>query len=309
VAPFVVRRVAHSAFVLWGVITVIFVIMRVVPSDPASLLLGTSATPQEISDLRARLGLNESFITQYGHYFWGVLRLRFGTSYLNGQSAAHLVFERATASAYLAVVAAALSVLIAVPLGILAAKYAGRWPDRLITSTSTVVQAVPNFWLGIVFILIFARYLRLVPGAGNATWDSVVMPAVTLSLPFIGILVRLLRGDMVEVLSQGYVQTARAKGLSETLVLRDHAVRNSLLPVVTVAGLEIGTLLGGAVVIETVFGWPGVGRLLVDSINTRDYSVVQAAVAFIAVVFIVVNLFVDLLYGVLDPRIRLAYGK
>jgi ABC-type dipeptide/oligopeptide/nickel transport system permease component len=309
VAAFVIRRVVHSVFVLWGVITVIFVMMRVVPSDPASLLLGTSATPDEIRALQERLGLNESLAAQYGHYFSGVFQLHFGSSYINGQSATHLVFERASASAYLAVVAAVLSLVVAMPLGILAARYVGRWPDRLITSTSTVAQAVPNFWLGIVFILIFARYLRLVPGAGNATWDSVVLPAIALSMPFIGILVRLLRGDMAEVMSQGYIQTARAKGLSETLVLRDHAVRNSLVPVVTVAGLEIGTLLGGAVVTETVFGWPGVGRLLVDSINTQDYSVVQAAVAFIAVVFIVVNLCVDLLYGVLDPRIRLADGK
>jgi ABC-type dipeptide/oligopeptide/nickel transport system permease component len=296
----------HSVFVFWGVITVIFVMMRVVPSDPAPLLLGTSATPAEISALRTRLGLDQSFLAQYFHYFSGVLHLQFGTSYINGQSASHLVFERATASAYLALVAAALSLIVAVPLGILAARFASRPLDRLITSTSTVAQAIPNFWLGIVFILVFARYLRLVPGAGNTTWDSVVLPAVTLSLPFIGILVRLLRGDMVEVLSQGYIQTARAKGLSETLVLRDHAVRNSLVPVVTVAGLEIGTLLGGAVVIETVFGWPGVGRLLIDSINTQDYSVVQAAVAFVAVIFIVVNLAVDLLYALLDPRIRLA---
>jgi peptide/nickel transport system permease protein len=303
---FLIRRLVHAVFVVWGVITVIFVVMRLVPGDPATLLLGTSAGPGQIAELRHRLGLDQSPILQYAHYLGGVLRLDFGTSYLSGQSAVSLIAQRAGASAYLAIVAAALSIVAGVPLGMLAARTAGRLTDRLVSTASTVAQALPNFWLGIVLILIFSRFLQLVPSEGDQTWDSVVMPAVTLALPFVGIIVRLMRGDLIEVMNQGYIQTARAKGLSEATVLRAHAIRNSLIPVVTVAALEIGTLLGGAVVVETVFAWPGVGRLLIDSINNRDFSVVQAAVAFIAVIFVVVNLVVDVVYGLLDPRIRMA---
>jgi peptide/nickel transport system permease protein len=303
---FLLRRVVHSVFVIWGVITVIFVVMRLVPGDPATLMLGTSATPQEIAALHARLGLDRSPFVQYVHFLGGVLRLDLGHSYVNDQPAVSLIAQRAGASAYLALVAALISVVVGVPLGMVAARTAGRWADRVVSALATVAQALPNFWLGIVLILVFARFLRLVPSAGDATWDSVVMPALTLALPFIGIIVRLMRGDLIEVMSQGYIQTARAKGLTELTVLRAHAVRNSLIPVVTVAGLEIGTLLGGAVVVESVFAWPGVGRLLVDSIDNRDFAVVQAVVAFIAVIFVVVNLLVDILYGLLDPRIRMA---
>jgi peptide/nickel transport system permease protein len=309
VGAFILRRLVHSVFVVWGVITVIFIVMRVAPGDPAVLLLGPSATPDGIAALRTRLGLDDSLIVQYVHFIPGALRLDFGTSYLNGQAATSLVAGRVLASAELAGVALLISVSVGIPLGILAARRARGWQDRIISVTSTVAMALPSFWLGIVFILVFARYLKLLPSAGNATWASVIMPALTLSVPFIGILVRLMRGNLIEVLSQGYIQTARAKGLTERAVLYGHATRNSLIPVVTVAGLELGTLLGGAVVIETVFGWPGVGRLLIDSINGRDFSVVQAAVALIAVIFIVVNLLVDVIYGLLDPRIRLAATK
>lgn len=302
---FLMWRLVHAVFVVWGVITVIFIVMRLVPGDPATLLLGTSGTPAQIAALRHQLGLDQSPLVQYVHYLNGVIHLDFGTSYLSGQSAAGLVAQRAGASAHLAIVAAALSVVVGVPLGLLAARNAGKAIDRIVSTGSTVAQALPNFWLGIVFILIFSRDLKLVPSEGDQTWDSVVMPAVTLALPFIGIIVRLMRGDLIEVMHQGYVQTARAKGLSEATVLRAHAIRNALIPVVTVAGVEIGALLGGAVVVESVFAWPGVGRLLVDSINNRDFSVVQAAVAFIAVVFVVVNLLVDVAYGLLDPRIRM----
>jgi peptide/nickel transport system permease protein len=302
---FLIRRIVHSVFVIWGVITVIFVVMRLVPGDPATLLLGTSATPAEIASLRDRLGLNDNALLQYVHFVLGALRLDFGDSYISGQSAVSLIGQRAGASAYLAAVAALISVVVGVPLGMFAARKPGGWTDKIVTTTSTVAQALPNFWLGIVLILVFARYLQILPSAGNTNWNSVIMPAVTLALPFIGIMVRLMRGDLIEVMSQGYIQTARAKGLSELAVLRSHATRNSLIPVVTVAGLEIGTLLGGAVVVETVFGWPGVGRLLVDSINNRDFSVVQGVAAFVAVIFVVVNLLVDIAYGLLDPRIRM----
>lgn len=306
---FLLRRLVHAIFVVWGVITVIFVVMRLVPGNPAALLLGPSATPAQIAALRRQLGLGQSPAVQYVHYLGGVLHLDFGTSYLSGQSAVSLIRQSAGASAYLAAVAAVLSILVGVPLGMLAARTSGRWTDKVISALAGVAQAIPNFWLGIVLILVVAGDLRLVPSAGDATWDSVVMPAITLALPFIGIIVRLMRGDLIEVMSQGYIQTARAKGLSELQILRDHATRNSLIPVVTVAGLETGTLLGGAVVVETVFGWPGVGRLLVNSINNLDFSVVQATVAFIAVIFVVVNLLVDIGYGLLDPRIRMAAEK
>ncbi len=302
---YVLRRVGQAVFVVFGVVTVIFVVVRLVPGDPAALLLGPSATPEEVVQLRSQLGLDQPLIVQYVQYLWDAVRLDFGTSYVTGQPATVAVADRLGATAYLAVAGLLVSLLVSIPLGVLAAKRATRFTDHAISSVSLALQAMPNFWIGIVFILLFSRTLHLFPPAGNTELLSVVLPAVTLALPFIGILIRLLRGSLLETMGLGYVQTARAKGLSERVVFYKHAMRNSLIPVVTIAGLELGALLGGGVVVETVFAWPGMGRLLVTSIGARDFSVVQAAVAFMAVAFVIVNLLVDLLYAYLDPRIRL----
>jgi peptide/nickel transport system permease protein len=302
---YVLRRLGQAVVVVFGVVTVIFVVVRLVPGDPAALLLGPAATTDEIDALRTRLGLDQPLFVQYGRYLWDAVQLDFGTSYVTGQPATVAVAERLGATAYLAVAALLVTLLVSIPLGVVAARRAGLFADRFVSSTSLALQAMPNFWVGIVLILLLARAVHLFPPAGNTQPLSVVLPAVTLALPFIGIMVRLLRGSLLETMSQGFIQTARAKGLPERVVFYKHAMRNSLIPVVTIAGLELGALLGGGVVVEVVFAWPGIGRLLVTAIEGRDFAVVQAAVAFMAVAFVVANLLVDILYAYLDPRIRL----
>ncbi|TDE16041.1 nickel ABC transporter permease [Jiangella asiatica] len=303
---YLARRLLFSVFVLWGAVSVIFLVLRLVPGDPAMVLLGPDATASQVDELRARMGLDEPLIVQYGIYLRDVVRLDFGESFRMSVDAMDLVLSRLPNTAQLAVAALGLSILIGFPLGVVAALKANTLTDRVISVLSLVGQSTPAFWVGIVFILVFARTLDVLPSGGTGGWQHLVLPAVTLALPFLAILVRLTRSGLLEVIHEGYVQTARAKGLRERVVIFPHAARNALIPVVTVVGLQFGQLLGGTVIVETVFAWPGVGRLLVDAISHRDYGVVQAAVLFIAGVFVLVNLVVDILYGYLDPRVRLA---
>jgi ABC-type dipeptide/oligopeptide/nickel transport system permease component len=302
---YILRRAGQAVVVVFGVVTVIFIVVRLVPGDPAGMLLGPSATPDEVAGLRERLGLDQPLALQYLHYLLDAGRLDFGTSYVTGQPATAAVAQRLGATVYLAFAALLNTLVVSIPLGVVAARRAGHLADRFISSGSLALQAMPNFWIGIVLILLLARAVHLFPPAGNTQPLSVVLPAITLALPFIGIVVRLLRGSLLETMAQGFIQTARAKGLRERRVFYTHAMRNSLIPVVTIAGLELGALLGGGVVVEAVFAWPGIGRLLVTSIDARDFAVVQAAVAFMAVAFVIANLLVDILYAYLDPRIRL----
>lgn len=304
-AAFVLRRLFFSIFVIWGAITVIFIVVRLVPGDPAALLLGADSNLAAVEALREEMGLNEPLLVQYVTYIGDVLRLDFGSSTRLGGDAIDHVFSRAPATARLALTSMTIAIVVSFPLGILAARRPQRVVDRIISSTSLVGQALPTFWVGIMLILVFARYLNVMPSAGSGTWRHLVMPGITLALPFMSILIRLVRGGLMEVLHEDYVRTARSKGLKERRVLYVHAVRNMLIPVVTVVGLQFGLVLGGAVIVETVFSWPGIGRLLVDSISNRDYSLVQASVALIAAVFVFLNLVVDVLYGYLDPRIKL----
>jgi ABC-type dipeptide/oligopeptide/nickel transport system permease component len=303
---YLIRRLVFSVFILWGAVTVVFVVLRLIPSDPARLILGSDATEQEVAALQATMGLDQPLIVQYGIYLVDVLHLDFGESYRMQRSAIGLVLERLPATAELAVAALVLSVIVGMSLGILAALRVNKLSDRIVSVVSLLAQSMPSFWVGIVLILIFARALRILPSAGNATPLHLILPAITLALPFLAILTRLTRSGLLEVMNEGYIQTARSKGLPERTVVFPHAIRNALIPIVTVVGLQFGVLLGGTVIVETVFAWPGIGRLLIDSINQRDYNVVQAAVVMIALFFVLVNLVVDLLYGYLDPRVRLA---
>jgi peptide/nickel transport system permease protein len=304
-AAYAARRLAHSVFVLWGALTVIFLAIRVVPGDPALAILGPDASPADLAALRARLGLDRPLAVQYFVYLGRAVRLDFGDSVRLGEPVLRAVLGRFPLTALLAVTATLLAVALSFPLGILAAVKRHSAVDSAVSAFSLVGQSVPSFWLGIVLILVFARELRLLPSAGAESWRHLILPALTLALIFTGVLTRLVRGGMLEVLAEDYVRTARAKGLAPRLVLVRHALPNMLIPVVTVVGLQLGHLLGGAVIVETVFGWPGVGRLLVDAISYRDYPLVQGAVLFITATFIVVNLMVDLSYGYLDPRVRL----
>ena len=303
---YVVRRLFFSLFVLWGAVTIIFVVLRLVPGDPAYIMLGPDADQAQVAALRAQLGLDQSLIQQYATYLANVVHLDFGESFRLNADSMSLVLQRVPATIQLATTALLLSLLIGLPLGVIAALRAHSWVDRTISVFSLMGQSTPSFWLGIVLILVFARGLKVLPSAGSGTWSHLVLPTITLALPFLAILVRLTRSGLLEVVHEGYVQTARAKGLGEGIVVLVHALRNALIPIVTVVGLQFGALLGGTVIVETVFAWPGVGRLLIDSIGRRDYGVVQAAILQVATIFVVINLLVDLMYGFLDPRVRLA---
>jgi peptide/nickel transport system permease protein/oligopeptide transport system permease protein len=305
-SAYIVRRLLYSVFVLWGAATIVFVAIRVVPGDPALLMLGSDAAPDQVAALRARLQLNDPLPIQYGRFLAQVAVLDFGTSLRLSQPAAQAIAERLPATGQLALTAMALALLLSFPLGIVAALRRGGTVDTAVSTLSLLGQAVPNFWLGIMLILLFARELRLLPSAGSDTWQNFVLPSMTLALSLIGVLTRLVRSGMLEVLAEDYVRTARAKGLTRPVVLARHALPNMLIPVITVVGLQLGHLLGGTVIVETVFGWPGIGRLLVDAISNRDYPLVQAAIIVITGGFILINFGVDLSYGYLDPRIRLA---
>ncbi len=304
-AAYIVRRVLFSILILWGVITIVFVVLRLIPADPAQLILGSDATQDEIDALRAQMGLDQPLFVQYGAYLADLVRLDFGESYRLQRDAMELVLERLPATLELAFASLALALVVGLPAGVIAALRVNKLSDRIVSVLSLLSQSLPSFWLGIVFILIFARTFQVLPSGGTGSIAHMVLPAVTLALPFLAILTRMTRSGLLEVIHEGYIQTARAKGLRERVVIFPHAIRNALIPIVTIVGLQFGQLLGGAVIVETVFSWPGVGRMLIDAIGQRDYNVVQAAIILIATGFVVINLVVDLLYGYLDPRVRL----
>ncbi len=301
---YVIRRLLFALFVVWGAVTIIFVIVRLIPGDPAAVMLGPSATADQVAALRARLGLDQPLLIQYANYLAGALHLDFGDSIRLGIPASDAVVRRIPATVGLGLVAMLLALAVSFPLGIRAARSPGSLVDHLIRMVSLLGQTLPNFWVGLMLILLFARGLRVLPSAGATSWVHFILPAVVLALPLIGTLVRLVRGGLLDVLSEPYIQAARSKGLRSRAVMYGHAVPNMLIPVVTVAGLQLGDLLSGLVLVETVFAWPGLGRLLVDAIFNRDYPLVQACVAFVAALYVLINLGVDLLYGALDPRIR-----
>lgn len=304
-AAYLVRRVLFSLFILAGVATIVFVVLRLIPADPAQLILGSDATQAEIAALRAQMGLDQPLPAQYGVYWSRLVQLDFGESYRLQRDAMALVLERLPATLELALAALGFALVIGLPAGIIAALKVNQLPDRIASVMSLVSQSLPSFWVGIVFVLIFARMLGVLPSGGTGSLAHMVLPAITLALPFLAILTRLTRSGLLEVMHEGYIQTARSKGLSERVVIFPHAIRNALIPIVTIVGLQFGQLLGGAVIVETVFSWPGVGRMLIDAIGQRDYNLVQAAIMVIATGFVTINLIVDLLYGYLDPRVRL----
>ena len=303
---YTIRRVLLAVFLLWGVVTVVFIIVRLVPADPALLIAGMDATPEQLAELRKRMGLDQPLIVQYFAYLAGAVTGDFGNSYTQGVPVMTLVGQALPNTALLAVLACMLAVVVSFPLGLLAALRVNRPTDRIVTTASLLTQSLPGFWVGVVLMLVFSQMLKLLPSTGFSSPAALVLPVVTVALPFIAILTRMTRSGLLEVVGEGYITTARAKGLSERIVIFIHATRNALIPVITVVGLEFGTLLGGAVITETVFSFPGIGKLLVGSILTRDYALVQACVMLIAAAFVVVNLVVDLVYGYLDPRVRLA---
>jgi peptide/nickel transport system permease protein len=301
---FLVRRLLGSIVVIWGVVTLTFFLVRMLPGDPAALSLGMSADPQTVQALRHAMGLDQPLGVQYAIFLADAVHGDFGSSVYMSRSSTSLFLDKLPATIQLAITAMALSILVAFPVGIYSAVHANSIQDNLASAFTLVVQSMPNFWVGIMLILVFSQTLRLLPTFGRGTWEQMVLPSVTLALPLMALTARLVRTGMLDNLQEDYVRTARAKGLAESTVLTRHIVKNLLIPVVTVLGLQVGSLLAGAVIVETVFSWPGVGQLTVDGILRRDYPVVAASVFFISFTFVLVNLAVDMVYAYLDPRIR-----
>jgi peptide/nickel transport system permease protein len=304
-ATFLVRRLLRTVVVVWGVVTVVFIVLRL-SGDPIALMVAPETPPDEIAALRDRMGLNDPFIVQYGIFLRDALQGDFGTSLRYREDALDVVVARIPTTIKIAAAAFAIAVIIALPVGVLSALRPNSVLDNIGMVLALVGQAVPTFFLGIVLILVFAVRLRWFPTSGLESTSGLVLPAITLGAFAMASITRLTRAAMLEVLNQDYVRTARAKGLHENSVVRRHALRNALVPVVTIMGLQLGGLLGGSVVTETVFALPGMGRLIIQAIGNRDYPVVQAGVFLIAIAFVTLNLVIDLLYAVLDPRIRLA---
>jgi ABC-type dipeptide/oligopeptide/nickel transport system permease component len=300
---YVARKVFHTLLVALGVITLVFVALRM-SGDPAAAMLPGDASVDETIALRRTLGLDRPLYVQYASFLRSAVTGDFGTSFRHQQPAFELVLERLPATLELAFAALVLALVVALPLGILAAVYRGSAVDVAAMVFAVIGQATPYFWMGIMLILIVAVQLDWLPTSGRGGMERLILPAITLGTHFAASLARLTRTSMLEVLGQNFVTTARAKGLSERSVILAHVLKNAAVPVVTLIGLQFGTLLGGAVVTETIFAWPGVGRLAVQSIFVRDYPVVQAGVLVLALTFVALNLLVDLLYGWLDPRIR-----
>ena len=300
---YVFRKVFHTAFVAFGVVTLVFAALRL-SGDPAATMLPGDASVDELTALRQQLGLDQPLWLQYLQFLAGAVSGDFGTSFRHQQPALPLVLERLPATLELAGAALLLAVVVALPLGILAAIHRGRVLDVAAMAFAVVGQATPYFWMGIMLILVVSVELAWLPTSGRGGLERLILPAITLGTHFAASLARLTRTSMLEVFGQQFVTTARAKGLSEWSVVLGHTLKNAAVPVITLIGLQFGTLLGGAVVTETIFAWPGVGRLAVQSVFVRDYPVVQAGVFVLALTFVAINLLVDLLYGVIDPRIR-----
>jgi ABC-type dipeptide/oligopeptide/nickel transport system permease component len=301
---YLLRRLLQSFLVLLGVSFVVFFILYLT-GDPALILLPPDASAEDVQRFRETMGFNDPFLVQYGRFLSGAFRGDFGLSVRHGEPAFALVVERMPATFELSGAALLVALGLAVPAGIVSAVRRNTPVDYLSTVAALLGQSMPTFWLGIMLILIFSVWLNLLPSSGRGGLEHLIMPAVTLGLFTTARIMRLTRSGMLEVLGQDYIRTARAKGVSDKPVIWKHALKNAAIPIVTIVGIELGTLLGGAVITETIFAWPGVGRLSVQAIYNRDYPVVQAAVFLLASTFVLVNLVVDVLYTYLDPRIRL----
>jgi ABC-type dipeptide/oligopeptide/nickel transport system permease component len=304
VRDFLIQKLGHTAIVVFCVLTLVFVVLHMT-GDPVMMLLPPNASREEIDALSRTLGLDQPLIVQYGRFLARIARGDFGTSLQHQQPAMGLVAERLPASALLAVTALGLAVAVALPLGIVAAARRGTVLDRLAVALAALGQSAPIFWTGLMLMLVGSVILQLLPTSGYGTWRHLILPALTLASYPMAAIARLVRSGMLEVLDADYVRTARAKGLPERRVVLKHTLRNAALPIVTVVGLQFGLLLGGAIVCEMIFSWPGVGRLMIFAIYNRDFPLVEAAVFVMAMVFVAGNMLVDLCYAWLDPRVKL----
>ncbi len=301
---FIARRLLLTLPVVWIVITLVFGLIHMVPGDPVAQMLGEGASVTQVERMRHELGLDRPVLEQYRTYMMGIVRGDLGTSFRNQESVARSIVARYPATIELAIASAIFSILVAVPFGVIGAIRRGRAADRVVSFASLLGVSLPNFALGPMLILLFSIMLGLLPVSGRDGFSHLILPALTLGGGLAATTTRMVRGSMLEEIRQDYVRTARAKGLNERAVLFGHALRNGLIPVITVLGLQAGGLLAGAIITETVFSWPGLGRLTIQAINARDYPLVQGCILTIALTYILINLATDVLYSVVDPRIR-----
>jgi peptide/nickel transport system permease protein len=299
---YIVRRLLLSLLTVFLALSFMFGVLHL-GGDPVLLLVPVDASPEYVERMRAQWGLNDPLWVQYGRFVGRAIVGDFGTSMRYSAPALQLVLERLPATGLLTLAAVAFSTLLGIPLGFAAAIHRGRLVDKLANVGSVLGQSVPTFWLGLLLILVFAVNLHLLPTGGMGRPEQLILPALTLGLYSLGRIVKVTRASVLEALRADYVRTARAKGLAQSRILSRHVLKNASIPIVTITGLQIGGLLGGAIIVETIFAWPGLGRLIVQSIQFRDFPTALAAVFFTAVTVSVINLTVDLLYGVLNPRV------
>lgn len=302
---YLVRRLVGTIPVLLAVSAFVFLFVHLLPGDPARLVAGPDATPADVEAVRQAMGLDKPLIVQYLHYLYNVVHLNLGRSIKTQQTVAELIGQRFMPTLMLTIVAMAWSLVVGVAVGVLSGVERGRWQDQGSMVLAISGLSFPSFWLGLLLIDLFSVRLRWLPTGGYGDWKSLIMPSFTLGVAVAAVMARFTRSAFVEVTAEDYVRTARAKGVRERVVIWKHTLRNALIPVITLAGLQFGFLLGGSIVVETVFAWPGLGRLLVDSVSYRDYPVIQAEILLFSFEFVMINLMVDLLYAVVNPEIRL----
>ncbi len=302
---FTLRRLLSTVFVLWGVVTLTFFAIRLLPGDPITVLMSQGGgSAEDIATLREALGLNDPLPVQYVKFLGGLVQGDLGTSLVSHRPVAQAIGEQVPHTLALATSATVLAVLLGISIGILAAIHEGSWIDQICITVSVLGVSVPILLSGLLMILLFSLVLGWLPATGQGSWRHLVMPALVLSLASLGTIARLVRAQMLDVLPQDYITVARAKGVRERAILWRHALRNALIPVVTIIGLQFGALLGGTVITESLFSRRGLGRLVVDAISWKDYPLVQGVVILGAAIYVAVNFLVDLSYGLLDPRIR-----
>ena len=305
---YITRRILAMIPVVIGITFIVFMIMKMAPGDPARMILGDNATPEAVEALREEMGLNDNYLVQYGRYMINLCKGDMGTSYKNNRPVVDEVMTRVPATFNLAFVSAIVSILIAIPLGVLAAVKQGTLFDNASMVVSLIGISMPAFWLALMLMLKFSLQLKWFPVQGaNDGWRSYVLPAIAIGFMNMAAIARTTRSSMLETIRQDYIRTARSKGISEQEVISHHAFRNALIPTVTIVGVQLGGLLGGAVLTETVFAWPGLGRLMVEAVNARDVPTVLGCIVILSIGFSIVNLVVDLLYGLIDPRVRTMY--
>lgn len=310
---FLLRRLVYSAIVLLGVVIVVFALVQLVPGDPVRLALGTRYTDEAYNALRQASGLDRPLIVQFFSYLGHAITGDLGVSFRTGEPVSAMLLQRLPATISLAVVGLIIGLLIAIPAGIWSALREGKISDMIVRVGSQIGVSIPDFWMGLLLILLFASTLGWLPSSGYVPitedfggWARrVIMPALTIGVVSAAIMTRFIRSAVLEVLAMPYVRTARSKGLAPGIIMRRHILRNALVPVLTIIGIQFATILGGVIVVEVVFAWPGLGRLVYDAVSARDYTVIQGSVLLIAAMFLLINLLVDVLYAIVDPRIRL----